>query len=44
MMVDIGQVILLSDDEFAREVAARRQLLNVKEGQSVLGCPLCGQR
>ena len=44
MMVNIGQVITLSDEEFEREMAQRRQMLDIKEGQTVLGCPLCGKR
>ena len=42
MMVNIGQVIVLNDEEFEREMAERRQMLNIKEGQTVSGCPLCG--
>jgi len=42
MMINIGQVLVLSDEEFQQEVAQRRQKLHLKEGQSVLGCPQCG--
>ena len=42
MMVNIGQGIALSDDEFEQEMAERRKVLHLKEGESVLGCPLCG--
>jgi len=42
MMINIGQVIVLSDEELAHEMAQRRELLQLKEGQTVLGCPLCG--
>jgi hypothetical protein len=42
MMINIGQVLVLSDEEFQQEVAQRRQKLQLKEGQSVLGCPQCG--
>jgi hypothetical protein len=44
MMNQLGEVQLLTDEEFEREMAERRQQLGLKEGQSVLGCPLCGQR
>jgi hypothetical protein len=44
MMVNIGQVITLNDEEFEREMAQRRQALDIKEGQTVLGCPLCGNK
>ena len=42
MLIDIGQRIVLSDEEFQQEMAERRKKLNLTEGQSVLGCPLCG--
>jgi hypothetical protein len=42
MLIDIGQRIVLSDEQFQQEMAERRKKLNLKEGQSVLGCPLCG--
>jgi hypothetical protein len=42
MLIDIGQTISLSDDEFQQEMAQRRQRLHLTSGQTVLGCPLCG--
>ena len=43
MMVDISMGIVLSDEEFAQEMAERRELLGgVKPGEFVPGCPLCG--
>jgi hypothetical protein len=42
MMINIGQVIVLSDEELQQEMAQRRDALHLKEGQTVLGCPLCG--
>jgi hypothetical protein len=42
MMINIGQVIALSDEELQQEMAQRRDALHLKEGQTVLGCPLCG--
>jgi hypothetical protein len=42
MMINIGQVIVLSDEELQQEMAQRRETLQLKEGQTVLGCPLCG--
>ena len=41
MMINIGQVLVLTDEEFQQEVAQRRQKLQLKEGQTVLGCPQC---
>jgi hypothetical protein len=42
MMINIGQVIVLSDEQFQREMAQRREKLRLTEGQTILGCPLCG--
>jgi hypothetical protein len=42
MMINIGRTIALTDEEFQQEMAQRRQKLNLAEGQTVLGCPLCG--
>ena len=41
MMINIGQVLVLSDDELQQEMAHRREVLHLKEGQTVPGCPLC---
>jgi len=42
MMINIGQVLVLGDEEFQQELAQRRQKLQLKEGQTVIGCPQCG--
>ena len=42
MMINIGQSVTLTDDEFWAEMAKRRERLHLAQGQSVLGCPLCG--
>jgi hypothetical protein len=42
MMINIGQVMSLTDEEFQQEMAQRRQKLHLTDGQTVLGCPLCG--
>jgi hypothetical protein len=42
MMINIGKGIYLNDDEFRQEVAQRREKLHLAEGQTVIGCPLCG--
>ena len=34
--------LALSDEEFAEEVARRRAIHGLAEGQAMLGCPLCG--
>jgi hypothetical protein len=41
MMINIGQVLVLSDEELQQEMAHRREVLHLKEGQTVPGCPLC---
>ena len=42
MMINIGQAVYMNDADFAAEVAKRKELLGVKAGEQVLGCPLCG--
>ena len=42
MMINIGQAVFLDDEEFAQEMAVRRERLGLDAGESVLGCPLCG--
>jgi hypothetical protein len=42
MMNQLGEVQYLTDQEFEQEMTARREKLGLKEGQTVLGCPLCG--
>jgi hypothetical protein len=41
MLVMIAQGVNLTEDQFAQEVARRRAALNLAEGQSAPGCPLC---
>jgi hypothetical protein len=42
MLINIAQTMPLSDEEFQQEMAQRREKLHLGEGQTVLGCPLCG--
>ena len=42
MVILLAQGLTLTDEQFEREMAARREKLHLSEGQSVLGCPLCG--
>jgi hypothetical protein len=42
MMAGIMRGVELTEDEFDREMANRRQVLALPLGRSVLGCPLCG--
>ena len=42
MMINIGQAVSLTDQEFADEMAARRARLGLAPGETVIGCPLCG--
>jgi hypothetical protein len=41
MMNELGEVQLLTDKEFQEAMIARRQKLGLKDGETVLGCPLC---
>ncbi len=34
--------IILTDEEFAEEMAARRERLGLAKGEGMIGCPLCG--
>jgi mono/diheme cytochrome c family protein len=42
MMINLMQVITLTDEQFEAELAKRRQALGLKGGETVIGCPLCG--
>jgi hypothetical protein len=42
MMNQLGEVVYLTNEEFQHEMAQRRARLGLKEGQTVIGCPLCG--
>jgi hypothetical protein len=42
MMINLMQGIALTDEQFEGELAKRRQKLGLKDGQTVIGCPLCG--
>jgi hypothetical protein len=42
MLISLSQGVYLTDEQFAEEVAQRREVLDVSAGQYVLGCPTCG--
>ncbi len=42
MAILIADPIVLTDEQFAEEMATRRERLDLAEGESVIGCPLCG--
>src|SRR4026207_622647 len=42
MVINLMHVIYLNDEQFQAELAARREKLNLKEGQTIIGCPLRG--
>jgi len=44
MLVMIAQGVNLTEAQFAQEVARRREALQLKEGESALGCPACGAK
>jgi mono/diheme cytochrome c family protein len=41
MLILIAQGVNLTEDQFAQEVAKRRETLSLAEGQSTPGCPMC---
>jgi hypothetical protein len=41
MFIDLGNRVFLTDEQFAAEMAARRQKLNLTRNSVVIGCPLC---
>ena len=42
MMINLTQGMYLSDEQFAQELAERREALHLEAGEYVPGCPLCG--
>ena len=42
MFINLARGIYLTDEEFAAEIAARRDKLSIGPGDLVVGCPLCG--
>ena len=42
MFINIMRGVYLSDEEFAEEMATRREVLNLMPGETAVGCPLCG--
>ena len=41
MFIDLGQGVALSDEQFQKEMAARRDKLKLTKNDVVIGCPLC---
>ena len=41
MVISLAQGAYLSDEQFAEELEQRRKVLNLTQGQYVIGCPLC---
>ena len=42
MMINLTQRMYLSDEQYAHEMAPRREALDLKQGDYVIGCPQCG--
>ena len=42
MVINLMEVIAMNDEQFQSEMAKRREKLGLKEGQTMIGCPLCG--
>ncbi len=41
MFIDLGIQLRLTDDQFVREMARRREVLDLDVNDHVIGCPLC---
>ncbi len=41
MFIDLGEALELTDEQFEREMAARRDRLGLTPNDHVIGCPLC---
>jgi hypothetical protein len=44
MMISLAQGAYLTEEQFAQELEERRDALDLRAGQYVLGCPTCGAR
>jgi hypothetical protein len=42
MVILLQQALTLTDEQLQEEVTKRRDRLKLAEGQTVIGCPLCG--
>ena len=42
MFINLMRGIYLTDEEFAEELAQRREALDLQPGDTIIGCPLCG--
>ena len=42
MFINLMRGVYLTDEEFAEELAKRREALDLADGDTVVGCPLCG--
>ena len=43
MFINLMRGAYLTDEEFEEAMAKRREALNLKPGEMVIGCPLCGE-
>lgn len=41
MFIDLGEALVLTDEQFEREMADRRERLGLEQGDHLIGCPLC---
>ncbi len=41
MFIDLGEALELTDEQFEREMAERRERLGLELGDHLIGCPLC---
>ena len=43
MFINLMRGAYLTDEEFEEAMTKRREALNLKPGEMVIGCPLCGE-
>ena len=41
MVLELGESVRLTDEQFVEEMAARVKALNLTKGDYIIGCPLC---
>jgi hypothetical protein len=41
MFIDLGEALELTDEQFEREIAERRERLGLTPNDHLIGCPLC---
>ena len=42
MFINLIRAVYLTDEQFSEELTQRREVLKFVDGDTVIGCPLCG--